>query len=45
MDEGAVSFGEFFESREDSATTFEKSEHDLDFVAFLVEEPVGVALN
>ena len=45
MDKGEVSSCQFFEASEDSSIMFEKSEHDLDFVAFFVEEPVGVALN
>ena len=45
MDEGEVSFGEFFETCEDAPVVFEIAEHDLDLVAFLVEEPVGFPLD
>ena len=44
MDEGEVLFGEFFEASEGPPEVFEEAEHGLDFVAFLVEKPVGVAL-
>jgi hypothetical protein len=42
VDEGEISFGELVEAGEDSALVFEKAEHDRDFVAFLVEPPVGL---
>ena len=45
MDEGEVSPGEFFEACEDPSIVFHIAEHDLDFMAFFIEGPVGFALD
>jgi len=45
MDKVEVSSCQFFEMGEDAVILLEKAEYDLDFGAFIVEEPVGVALN
>ena len=45
MDEGEVSPGEFIEAGEDPSIVFHIAEHDLDFVAFFIEGPVGFALD
>ena len=45
MDEGEVSSCELFEACEDAAIVLHVAEHDLDFVAFFVEKPVGFALD
>ena len=45
MDEGEVSPGELFEACEDPSIVFHVAEHDLDFVAFFIESPVGFALD
>lgn len=43
MDESEVAPGELFEAGEDTSIVFHISEHDLDFVAFFIEGPVGFA--
>ena len=45
MDEGEIAPGEFFEAREDASIMFHIAEHDLDFVAFFIESPIGFALD
>lgn len=45
MDKCEVPFGKLFEACEDPAIMFHMAEHDLDFVAFFVEGPVGFALD
>jgi hypothetical protein len=45
VDESEVALGEFVEAGKDAPLVLEIAEHDLDLVAFLIKEPVGVALD
>jgi hypothetical protein len=45
MDEGEVSPGEFVEASKDPSIVFHMAKHDLDFVAFFIEDPVGFTLD
>ena len=44
MDEGEVSPCKFIEACEDASIVFHVTEHDLDFVAFFIERPIGFSL-